>query len=750
LLPVLQVQYILSQLTKSEVRRSLQSDLSATLAEVFQSTIDRIKSLPSDQRHAMNRQSLAKNTLMWISYAKRVLTVGELQHALAVRLTDSDLDRDNFVDVRLIVDSCFGLVEIDRESSTIRFVHFSLQEFLKTHRHGLFGNGDLDVTKVCLRYMSLDSVKSLHSKNRTQFTKDLADLAFLDYAAAKWGFHAANVAPCDVWDLAQQFLGSRPHLLAVARVRDQSSPYFRKWHERMHEWVDSGGADISLCANFGLTEFVRTLIGQNTQPMLKARNMYGSTALHEAALQGFESTVEILLDRGADVLDVNTGKSTPLYLAVANNKIAMARLLLRQETDEQLAVAGKQGWTVLHKATDMGNEEMVTLLLQYGAQVNTEDERGMRPLHLATREGHLNIVRLLLLSCAEVYCTDLEGLTPLDLAVTNGHVEVSKLLLDNGAPVEHRGLDSWSALQRATRGGHEEVVALLLQCGANILTRDHRGQIPLHAAARSGNARVVALLLQTQPDLRKAQLWKRERKGSTPRDVAFFTAHFDIYKQLRAAEMELQNYCTVTGASKMAFAIESGKREKVRRLIADKPNEIDVIIEGRQPALHLALQEQQHDIVRLLLDHGANINSIGYHGWTPLHITAAIGDLTLTNLCLSQGAHVAARTNTQQTVLHKACSSGNPKVAQVLLDAGADKEAENERGMRPLHVASRHNDLVTAQLLVMEYGVDVNAVTRFGESAADWAERSGNLELLRFLRREKKKLRQADEGVRGF
>ena len=66
---------------------------------------------------------------MWISHAKRVLSVLELRHALAVRLEDSELDRDNFVEPQLIVDSCYGMVEIDEKSSTIRFVHYSLQEY---------------------------------------------------------------------------------------------------------------------------------------------------------------------------------------------------------------------------------------------------------------------------------------------------------------------------------------------------------------------------------------------------------------------------------------------------------------------------------------------------------------------------------------------------------------------------------------------------------------------------------------------
>ena len=680
---------------------------------------------------------------MWISHAKRVLTVTELQHVLAVRLDDSDLDRENFIHPQSVIDGCFGLVEIDQESSSIRFVHYSLEEYLRSHDHGLFKNGDEEVAKVCLKYLSLDSVKDLHIQNRQKFLKSLGDLALLDYAATEWGFHAINVVPQDVKDVALPFLRSSPHLMSAARVRDHRSPYFRKWHQRMSVWAysESDGAGISTCASFGLTNFVRFLICENKQPMLKARNMYGSTPLHEAAFGGYESTAKLLLEYGADVLDLNIGKSTPLYLAVANGQVSMARLLLQQQSSVQLDIRAKDGWTALHKAADIGNEEMVTLLLRSGAMVNSEDEKGMRPLHLAARKGYLEIVRLLLMSGAEVHSQACDCLTPLDYAVTSGHLEVARMLLNNGARVEHRGMDKWTVLHRAARGGHENLVALLLERGADVLAEDHKGEIPLHAAARSGSIRAVELLLNDKSGLKKEQLSKKERKGSTPRDVAFFTSHFDIHKILRKAEVQNQEHPLTTG-DKMASAIESGKMEKLRRLLAERSCEIDALIDGRQPALHLAMQEEQPDIVNVLLNHGADINSTGYHNWTPLHIAASIGHLALTQLCLARGANVAALTDTAQTPLHKACSSKNVLVVKALLAAGADREAKNQRGMRAIHIAAHQNNLDMVRLLVQDYGVSVLVVDNFGETAADWAARSGHLDLVQFLRSEEKKARQ--------
>jgi ankyrin repeat protein len=90
--------------------------------------------------------------------------------------------------------------------------------------------------------------------------------------------------------------------------------------------------------------------------------VYGSTALHKACLEGYEDTAELLI---ADLLGSNSGKNTPLYLAVAYNRISMVRSLLKYG-HEQVNVVYSGGWTALINAADLANKEMITLLLQAG------------------------------------------------------------------------------------------------------------------------------------------------------------------------------------------------------------------------------------------------------------------------------------------------------------------------------------------------------------------------------------------------
>ncbi|KAK5056122.1 hypothetical protein LTR84_012675 [Exophiala bonariae] len=735
LLPALQIRTILDQITKADVKRTLRN-LSTSLTAAFQSTIERISGLST------TRRELAFRTLMWISHARRPLDVRELQHAMAIRLEDPDLDRDNIPSLRTLLDCCCGLVEVDRESNIIRLVHHSLEEYLRDQKHGFFKDTNIVISNACLRYLSFSSVKTLPRQNRTDFLASMIDLAFLEYAANEWGYHAYDVTAAAIEDFAIPALTSIQTLFTIARARDVRNLDFRKWMTKALAWAESGGAGVSLCAEFGLTELLVMLISKHPEHgYLNSRNIHGSTPLHEAALKGHEATAKVLIDHGSDVLDTNYGNCTPLYLAASYGKYSMINFLL-QYGRPQLDVPDSRGTTPLHKVVEQGNLDMVQVMLEAGALVAAHDQQGSTPLHLAAKRGHTMIAKQLVSAGAFVHVKDEENLCPLDYAATGGHVELVEFLADNGGSILHKGREMWTPLHRAARGGHSKSVELLLKRDVNVLADDFRGQIPLHLAVRSGSMDTVVTLLAHRPELKSAQLFARDRKNSTPREVAFYTAHYNIHKYLRAVEWRTLGIES-RSANLIATAIEAGDIEQVRDLLRKDPSVINTPDEDGQPLLHIAVQENKKDIVALLLQYGASIEVKGYHGWRALHIAASLGNLELVELCLQHNASVMQRTNTSQTALHKAASTKSVAVMRRLLEAGADPNAQNERGMTALHVAAHKNDIEIARLLIHEYGVDVLARDQQGHTPAGWAERSAHLEVTSFLHKEMKKARAA-------
>src|SRR5947209_1955520 len=94
---------------------------------IYGATLNRIKGQGEEKAR------LGMATLMWISHSEQPLTPNELCHALAVELGSANLNTDNVPSVGVWLTCCQGLVSMDKEASTVRLIHFTLQEYLRTH-----------------------------------------------------------------------------------------------------------------------------------------------------------------------------------------------------------------------------------------------------------------------------------------------------------------------------------------------------------------------------------------------------------------------------------------------------------------------------------------------------------------------------------------------------------------------------------------------------------------------------------------
>jgi ferritin len=121
------------------------------LEDAFQVTIDRIKSQASE------KPSQGMEVLKWTYLAKRQLSLMELRHALATVDSPAEcLDRDALPFEKSLTECCYGLVVVDKETSSIRLVYKSLQDFLKDQYENtkLFETGHRNIAFTCLQYLS--------------------------------------------------------------------------------------------------------------------------------------------------------------------------------------------------------------------------------------------------------------------------------------------------------------------------------------------------------------------------------------------------------------------------------------------------------------------------------------------------------------------------------------------------------------------------------------------------------------------
>ncbi len=151
--------------------------------------------------------------------------------------------------------------------------------------------------------------------------------------------------------------------------------------------------------------------------------------------------------------------------------------------------------TPLSMVAARGQEAVVKLLLDRGAEVEVPDRNGQTPLFIAAARGREATVQLLLNIGAKINVQDNAGDTPLSAAVICGQEAVVKLLLDKGAEVDVQDRNGQTPLSIAAGGGNEAMVQLLLSRGAKIDVQDTYNQTPLSRATEYGHETVVQLML---------------------------------------------------------------------------------------------------------------------------------------------------------------------------------------------------------------------------------------------------------------
>lgn len=155
--------------------------------------------------------------------------------------------------------------------------------------------------------------------------------------------------------------------------------------------------------------------------------------LLDAIVLGEIDSVEQALSAGADVNSKETERGmTGLMIAIMEEDIEIVTLLLENGADVNIQT--KDGETALILASMFGYIEIVKILLEYGANVDTKENLGMTALMAASGEGHIEIVKLLLANGADQNATDNYNNTALMLANIKRHVEIVELL--NQTPPE--------------------------------------------------------------------------------------------------------------------------------------------------------------------------------------------------------------------------------------------------------------------------------------------------------------------------
>ncbi|KAF6806696.1 PFS domain-containing protein [Colletotrichum sojae] len=431
--------------------------------------------------------------------------------------------------------------------------------------------------------------------------------------------------------------------------------------EKAKPLVDSknlkGRSPLSLAAGEGHEAVVQTLL-QFDVDLESADNEHRRTPLSFAADAGYASIIRLLLDRGSSIDTVDGYGNTPLYNAVANEHEPAVALLAERGASLHGQSNGKDWSTPLYKATEKGLQRTVQLLLESGACANNNGSTGWVPLVAAAAAGNNEIVSLLLHYGASVDGPLLSGAsiaTPLykEPGAPGGHEVIAKLLRSHEPIVDDPllGTSIDTPLYKSASERREVLENRLRTRGAYV-----DGQLlntstdtPLYRAALEGHEATVNLLLSHGASV-----------GALHQDPgkALYTAAF-------------------TGNELMVkLLLERGLKEDSKG-------------EKGYTALHAAASLDRVSILRLLLQHGASVNHTDNSGETPLFKAARHGKTAAVQILLENGADTNVLPKSGKMAIEVAVENGHKEVIQKLVAHGALSRLEaweNSRARdRPSH-----------------------------------------------------------------
>jgi len=167
---------------------------------------------------------------------------------------------------------------------------------------------------------------------------------------------------------------------------------------------------------------------------------------------------------GAKLLDSNG--NTPLILAVQSGNYD-AIVVLIQKYRMPVNHQNLANECALSLAAVNGHAQIVSYLIDHGANVNVTNSRGETPLHVASALDYVDVVRLLVQEGSWLEAEDEAGDTPLHFAVREDRPQVVEFLLLSGADPDHCNEDNESPLMLAELVASPAVFSLFSICGAS-------------------------------------------------------------------------------------------------------------------------------------------------------------------------------------------------------------------------------------------------------------------------------------------
>jgi len=320
------------------------------------------------------------------------------------------------------------------------------------------------------------------------------------------------------------------------------------------------------------------------------------------------------------------------------------------------------------------------ILLANGGCVNSIDsDNGKSCLHYAAENGNLYICKKIVENGAELSLHDNMRHTPLHSAINLDNVKIAEYLIKSGADINNKGLNGATPLHYAAQLGSQSLLSLLIQYGSVINTYDQKLHTPFHYACMFGHTVVAYLLIKSGAHIHKTNI--------------------EGYDAIQIAALYNQ--------------------EEIVAFLLDIGYPVNNIASNNNSSLHCAIRSANPAIVEAIIKNGCDINITSLYG-SPLH--EAVNNLALINLLLEHGANPNIQGKHGYTPLHILCRLNHKDVIpvfQLLIKHGADMNIQSNNGCTAFHLAILMNKFDLVKEMQKIDNINYNIKNKNNESITD-------------------------------
>ncbi|XP_050928795.1 ankyrin-1 isoform X2 [Lates calcarifer] len=333
--------------------------------------------------------------------------------------------------------------------------------------------------------------------------------------------------------------------------------------------------------------------------------------------------------------------------------------------------------------------------------------------------------------------------------------EEEKIKKRNRSRDRRRKADAATSFLRAARSGNLDKALDHIKNGLDINTANQNGLNGLHLASKEGHVKMVLELLHAGIELEATT-----KKGNTALHIAALAGQEKVVAELVNYGANVNAQSHQKGFSPLYMAAQENHLEVVKFLLENGANQSLPTEDGftplavalqqghenvvallinygtkgkvRLPALHIAARNDDTRTAAVLLQNDPNPDVLSKTGFTPLHIAAHYENMSVAQLLLNRGANVNFTPKNGITPLHIASRRGNVMMVRLLLDRGAQIDAKTKDELTPLHCAARNGHVRIIEIL-LEHGAPIQAKTKNGLSPIHMAAQGDHMDCVRQL-----------------